>query len=139
MVLSAFVISQLVFDVALLVLFILSAIRAKPQPARPARPPDWYQELVPLIQELLLITEPILDALETQALPAGDTRPRPSVRPEATRDTPSAPRHQEALELLRAGVALEEVQRRGKFLPGELRVMANLVAAEAAPGAPAVG
>ena len=40
-------------------------------------------------------------------------------------------RHRAALALLRAGTSAEEVARRERLLPGELRLMSNPVAAEA--------
>ena len=51
----------------------------------------------------------------------------PEARPtESVRD-----RHRAALSLLRAGASPEEVARRERLPPGELRLMSNLVAAEA--------
>ena len=53
--------------------------------------------------------------------PATEARPAESVRD----------RHRAALSLLRAGTSPEEVARRERLLPGELRLMSNLVVAEA--------
>ena len=66
------------------------------------------------------------------AAPAPDARPAAPARPAeapAPRD-----RRREALALLRAGVAPEEVERRERLLPGEARLIRNLAAAEARLG-----
>lgn len=124
MLLTAFVIAQLVFDVALLLLVVLSATRRRP-PAPEPGPPDWYAQFVGLAQDLLAATEPVLEELER----------RPAPRAEA----PGEPwtRHREALALLRAGVDPDEVARRGRLLPGELKLIRNVVAAEAQSAASA--
>ncbi len=128
MLLTAFVVAQLVFDVALALFLLAGAMRrkARPEPAE-VSPPVWYQEFLRLAQDLLAVTESVLDALEVR-------RPESPSRPAAPES-----RFEEAFALLRAGVEPEEVARRGRFLPAELRLIKNLVAAEAAAAEPPRG
>lgn len=119
--LTVFVVVQLVFDVALLLLVVLSAARRRP-PAREPAPPEWYGQLLGLAQDLLAATDPILDELERRPAPRG-------AAPEG--GDGGATRHREAMALLRAGVDPDEVARRGRLLPGELKLIKNVVAAEA--------
>lgn len=116
--LTVFVVVQLVFDVALLLLVVLSAARRR-APAPQPDPPDWYPHFLGLAQDLLAATEPVLEELER----------RPATRTEPA-DERSA-RQREAMGLLRAGVDPDEVARRGRLLPGELTLLRNVVAAEA--------
>ena len=122
MLLTGLVIAQLALDVVLVLLVVWGVTRKRAAPLRmPDVPPAWYGDLVALAQELVAVTEPVLDALE------GQRRQPP---PEA-RDTPPArDGRREAFALLRAGVASEEVARRSGLLPGEVRLMRNLVSAE---------
>jgi hypothetical protein len=119
--LTLFVVAQLAFDVALLLLVVLIATRRR-TPPREAPPPDWYGQLLGLTQDLLAATDPILDELER--------RPAPRGVPDGDGDGPGS-RHREAMALLRAGVDPDEVARRGRLLPGELKLIRNVVAAEA--------
>ena len=125
--LTVFVIAQLVFDVALLLLVVLSAARRRPPAPLPA-PPDWYGQFVGLAQDLLAATEPVLEELER--------RPAPHAAGAEGADGPGT-RHREAMALLRAGVDPDEVARRGRLLPGELKLIRNVVAAEAQSAASA--
>ena len=118
MLLTVFVVAQIVFDVAMLLLFVLSVARRKP-PAPVTAPPDWYNQLVGLAQDLISATEPVLDELERRPARRAEPPPEPWTR------------QREAMALLRAGVAPEEVARRGRLLPGELKLIRNVVAAEA--------
>lgn len=129
MLLSVFVVAQLVFDVALLLLFVASMVRRKP--AADSRPPQWYGEFMTLAQDLLAATEPVLEALEARR--GEPERPRVSeARPEPGERVEPRNRRREVLALLRAGADPHEVERRGGLLPGELRLIKNVVAAEAA-------
>lgn len=116
--LTVFVVVQLVFDVALLLLVVLSAARRRP-PAPAPDPPDWYSHFLGLAQDLLAATEPVLEELER--------RPAPRAEPADERSA----RQREAMALLRAGVDPDEVARRGRLLPGEIKLLRNVVAAEA--------
>lgn len=128
MLLTALIVAQLVFDVALVLFLLAGAMRRKAQPG-PAEvsPPVWYQEFLRLAQDLLAVTESVLDAQEVR-------RPDSPSRPAAPES-----RFEEAFALLRAGMEPEEVARRGRFLPAELRLIKNLVAAEAAAAEPPRG
>ena len=80
MLLTGFVIAQLMLDVVLVLLVTWAVTRKGTAPARPpAVPPAWYGDLVALAQDLLVVTEPVLDALEGQHRrpppEARDTRP----------------------------------------------------------------
>lgn len=129
MLLTVFVVAQLVFDVALLGLFVAS-VWGKKAVAEP-RPPEWYAEFLALAQDLLAATEPVLESLESRQ--AEPERPRaPAPRPEPALRTEPGTRRREVLALLRAGADPREVERRGGLSPGELRLIKNVVAAEAA-------
>jgi hypothetical protein len=137
MLLSIFVITQIALDIALVTYLVTNARRRRratasarraAQPA--AAPPAWYGDFLATAEELMVLVEPVLDLAESGTLagprppsPAPATEPRPA---ESVRD-----RHRAALALLRAGTSAEEVARRERLLPGELRLMSNLVAAEA--------
>lgn len=124
--LALFLVFQLALDVVLVFLLLAQVRRRKAAP--PAS--QWHQEFLLLAEDILAVVEPVLDALESgrlaeppvpaQAEHAG--RPRPAV---------SALRRRQALALLRAGAAPEDVARRGCLLPAELRLIRNLMAAEA--------
>lgn len=128
MLLTVFVVAQLVFDVALLLLFVVTLLRRRAEPVPDPEPPAWYGEVVLFAQDLLAATEPLLDALELRR-----------AQPEPDEATGREGRHREAMALLRAGVDADEVGRRGRLLPGELRLIRNVVAAEtrsaSSPGA----
>ena len=116
--LTVFVVAQLVFDVALLLLVVLSAARRR-APAPEPDPPDWYAHFLGLAQELLAATEPVLEELERRPLPRAEAADERSTR------------QREAMAMLRAGVDPDEVARRGRLLPGEIKLLRNVVAAEA--------
>lgn len=120
MMLSAFVVAQIVFDVVVVALAALYFVSRKTTPPPPApEPPDWYPQLVTLAQDLMAATEPMLDKLETRE------------PPEAVAVAAPAPdRYDEARELLRAGARPDEVAGRAGLLPGEMKLLANIVAAE---------
>jgi hypothetical protein len=134
MLLTAFVIAQLVFDVAALVLLVATVVRRRPAPAD-ARPPEWYPQFLGLAQDLLAATEPVLDALEARRGEGAGGRALPA-RPEPADRSEPRSRRREVLALLRAGADPREVARRGGLLPGELRLLKNVVAAEAASAPP---
>ena len=77
----------------------------------------------------MVLVERVLDLAESRTLTGPPPSPAPATeaRPtESVRD-----RHRAAFSLLQAGTSPEEVARQERLLPGELRLMSNLVAAEA--------
>jgi hypothetical protein len=116
MMLSAFVVAQIVFDVVVVALAALYFVSRKTTPPAP-EPPDWYPQLVRLGQDLMTATEPMLDKLETREPPEAVAAPAPD-------------RYEEARELLRAGARPDDVAGRAGLLPGEMKLLANIVAAE---------
>jgi len=139
MLLTLFIILQIAFDVGLAIHLVLSTRRRRAAATRrpataKATPPSWYTDFLVLAEDLMGLVEPVLDAAEHgrfAAVAAGPaaSAPAPSVEPQAAQ--PQRDRHRTALALLRAGTAPEEVARRERLMPGELRLMSNLVAAEA--------
>lgn len=120
--LSAFVIAQLVFDVAV-VAFAAVYLLTRPtsREPEPIQPPEWYGQFLKMAQDLMVATEPVLDRLESRAV----TSPSVAARPVAVRDP-----YDEARKLLRAGTPIDEVADRAGLQPGELRLLAKVVAAE---------
>lgn len=131
MLLTALVLFQLAFDLVVLVGLVV-VLRRRPAAAAPPAP-AWHGELVALAQDLLTVTEPLLDSLESRGVPR--TEPPPAAGP--PREASRRERHREAFALLRAGVDAAEVARRGQLPRAELRLLQNLVAAEAARTTPA--
>lgn len=133
--LTAFVVAQLALD--LVVVFVLLARlleRKAAPPKRRAGPPQWYQELLLLTEDLLALVEPVLDALESGRLPKpapAASEPGAAIPPERPAPISAAERRREAFAQLRAGASPEEVERLGRLQPAELRLIRNLVAAEA--------
>jgi hypothetical protein len=125
MMLTVFVMMQIVFDVVVLALAAVYLLGRKAEPP-PTAPPEWYEQFLALARELMATTEPVIDRLEAQAPPADATAAR-----QLDDD--------EARALLRAGVRADDAAGRTGLLPGEIRLLANVVAAEAragiAPGA----
>ena len=62
--LSAFVVAQLVFDVAVVAFALVYLLMKKPQPT--PEPPEWYAHFLKLAQELMTATEPVLERLESR-------------------------------------------------------------------------
>ena len=119
--LSAFVVAQLVFDVAVVAFAAVYLFtRRAPSVAEPPPPPEWYGHFLRVAQDMMAATEPVLERLESRA-PAV-TAPPPEVVP----PDPYA----EARRLLRAGASTEEVAAREGLQPAELRLLARIVAAE---------
>lgn len=129
MFLTVFVIVQLVMDVAFVVLLAVSLFRRPAAPA-PLAPPEWYGEFMRFAQDLVTNTEPVLEALEGQR-----SLPRDPGAVDRRSEVTVGGRHRNAAALLRAGLSPEEVARRGRLLPGELRLITNVVAAETASAA----
>lgn len=76
MLLTAFVVLQLLFDVVLVLLWATGVLRRRAARGGEA-PPDWYPQFVALAQEVLAMTEPVLDALEASP-PAPAAAPTPA-------------------------------------------------------------
>jgi hypothetical protein len=141
MLLTLFVISQIALDAGLALFLLVRALRRRAAPApqpvpESGVPPSWYSDFLVLAEDLMTLVEPVLDAAENGRFAVatagpGALAPAPSVEPRAAQ-TPRD-RHRAALALLRAGTPPEEVARRERLMPGELRLMSNLVAAEAEP------
>jgi hypothetical protein len=132
--LTAFIVLQLVFDIVLLLLWAVGALRRRAAASTGDGPPDWYPQFVALAEEVLAVTEPVLDALEAGA--PTPVRMEAPARREAPVERETTDPHREALALLRAGVDPVEVARRGGLLPGELALMKNIVTAETDRGQP---
>jgi hypothetical protein len=136
MLLSIFVITQIALDITLVVYLLTDARRrratASARRARPAvAPPSWYRDFVATAEDLMVLVEPVLDLAESGELAAA---PRGSSSAPTAESRPAGnlrDRHRAALSLLRAGTSPDEVARRERLLPGEVRLMSNLVAAEA--------
>jgi hypothetical protein len=128
MLLSLFIVTQIALDIALVGFLVTLARRRRvPAPARKAAtsaPPAWYGDVLAMIEELMVLVEPVLELADRGALGQPPT-PAPRAA-ETARD-----RRRAAMALLRSGVSPEEVARRERLLPGELKLMRNLVTAEA--------
>jgi hypothetical protein len=119
--LSAFVVAQLVFDVAVVAFAAVYLLtRPAPRAPEPIEPPEWYGHFLKVAQDLMVATEPVLDRLESRA--SAPVVPAPPV---VTRDP-----YYEARKLLRAGAPPDEVADRAGLQPGEMRLLARVVAAE---------
>lgn len=123
--LSAFVVAQIVFDVAVVAAAVVYAF-TRPGPPRAPDPPEWYAQFLKLAQDLMTATEPVLDRLESPPAAPAEPAPAPVVRP---RD-----RYEEARTLLRGGTAPDLVAFRAGLQPGEIRLLAKVVAAESRRG-----
>jgi hypothetical protein len=121
--LTAFVLVQVVFD--LLVLIWLGARVLRRPPARAPAPDPAHREFLLLARDLLELVEPVLDWLESK-------EPAPASLPGETPPGPSPDRVREAFALARAGLGPREVGRQAGLGPGAARLVANLVAAEGA-------
>jgi hypothetical protein len=112
--LSAFVVAQIVFDVAVVALAAVDLV-TRPAP-RPPEPPEWYAHFLKLAQDLMAATEPVLERLESRD-PAAPPAPPPD-------------RYEHARALLRSGARPEEVAGRAGLQPAEIRLLTRIVAAE---------
>jgi hypothetical protein len=129
--LSAFVVAQLVFDVAVVAFAVVYLLTRQPPPPGPIEPPEWYGHFLKVAQDVMVVTEPVLDRLETRAAAPAAMAPLPSMPPvAAAAPVPARDPYYEARKLLRAGVALDEVADRAGLQPAELRLLAKVVAAE---------
>jgi len=131
--LATFIVCQFAFDVA--VVLLLLALLRRPRPMAPGpvvtpEPPAWYREFLALAQDLLVVTEPVLYALDrpgSAPAPPAPAAAHPEPAPAGGDD-----RFRQAFALLRGGAATDEVARRSRLLPGQAQLIKNLVAAEAA-------
>ena len=114
--LSAFVITQIALDVVLVALVVYLVTRPAPPPPGP---PEWYGQMVKLAQDMMAATEPVLERMEK--------RPEPAA-------APMPDHYAEARTLLRAGASSDVVAGRAGLRPGEVRLLASVVAAERARG-----
>ncbi len=130
MLLTAFIVAQLVFDVVVLGLVAFTLVR-RAAPRRVASGP-WEGS-----DEFLALAEDLVAALESlpEREPRVATVPRPSATPTPTR-APAAT-SASAIVQLRAGVAPEEVAKRLSLSPAQLRLLTSVAEAEARSGAPA--
>lgn len=141
--LTAFIVLQLLLDIEIVCYLVwrhrkkrraaaTPAPAAAAAPALPAEPPAWYRDFVMLTEDVMNAIEPVLDALDRGQIPA----PRASAASEPASEPVAAPppsprdRHREAFALLRAGTPADEVARRERLSPGQMRLIENLVAAE---------
>ena len=133
--LSAFVVAQLVFDVAVVALAAVYLVTKRPPPA--PEPPEWYAHFLKLAQDLMTATEPVLEQLEM----GGSGRPPspPTLRarnesgPFASAAPPAPDRYEKARALLRTGARPEDVASHVGLAPGEIRLLTRIVAAEGRP------
>ena len=138
MLLIAFIVFQIGLDVTLVALAIVALRRGRAALASAREPAAAQPEFLLLAEDLLGVLEPVLTALESGRLtPAAP----PAVSPvaEGPAAAPPEDRHRRAFDLLRAGVSPQEVGQRERLLPGEVRLMQNLVAAETRSAALARG
>jgi hypothetical protein len=139
--LSEFVIAQIVFDVAVVAAAVVYVL-TRPGAPRPPEPPEWYAQFLKLAQDLMTATEPVLERLETRAPPPPvPLAPVAPVAPVAAFAPVVAPaparaydRYEEARALLRSGAAPDTVAGRVGLQPGEIRLLAKVVAAESRRG-----
>jgi hypothetical protein len=115
MLLTAFVIAQLAFDVLVVVAAVLCLVRWR---ARPRPRAEWPPELLPLAREILAAAEAVA---EVSARPLPGPPPAPAAAPRAPE--PPAPE---------AG-GTPAVRRR--VLPGQARLASRIVAARTAMAA----
>ena len=133
--LTAFVIAQLVFDVAVVAFAVVYLLtRESPRAPEPIQPPEWYTQFLKVAQDVMVATEPVLDRLESRVAPVPSplAPPMAPMTPMATAAPvpAAADPYYEARRLLRAGVGLDEVADRAGLQPAELRLLAKVVAAE---------
>jgi hypothetical protein len=134
MLLTAFIVLQIILDVEVVLFFLFRMRRrraATPAPAAAPTPPAWPRDFLLLAEDVMALLEPVLDALESGALAAPAAAPGRSAAPAPPEVRSLRDRHREAFALLRAGAAPEDVASRERLGAGELRLIRNLVAAEA--------
>ena len=141
MLLTLFVVSQIALDAGLVIFLLVNTRRRRAAATRRraapnVTPPSWYSDFLVLAEDLMALVEPVLDAAENGRFAVATAGPAasalaPPVEPRAAQT--QRDRHRAAMALLRAGTLPEEVARRERLTPGELRLISNLVAAEAEP------
>ncbi len=156
MLLTAFIVTQLVFDLAVLALAAVTLIGRATKRRQPAAPWEGSEEFLALAEDLVAALESLPErgdsrasaarrdaprhartsAPETAPRPAPETAPRPAPSTAAAAaelTVPTGPGS--ALALLRAGVPAEEVARRLSLSAGELRLLTSVAEAEGRTGA----
>jgi hypothetical protein len=158
--LSAFVVAQIVFDVAVVALAAVYLLTR--QAPRAPEPPEWYAHFLKLAQDLMAATEPVLERLESRApvtppvdlgalngrraAPAGGSFAAVAEVPDERRDRsagglggrPEPPisnesKYEKARTMLRQGSRPDDVAAHMGLQPGELRLLTRIVAAESRP------
>jgi hypothetical protein len=138
MTIGALIAFQLVFDV-LLVLLLITVAR---QRRAPVAPPAWHDEFLQLAREVMAIADSLLEAPERREAAPERREAAPERREAAPEGREVAPQRRpvsardEAFSLLRGGMELDAVARRTGLLPGELRLITSLVAAQRREAAP---
>jgi hypothetical protein len=132
--LSEFVIAQIVFDVAVVAAAVVYVL-TRPGAPRPPEPPEWYAQFLKLAQDLMTATEPVLERLETrEPPPPAPLAPVAALAPVVAPAARAYDRYEEARALLRSGAAPDTVAGRVGLQPGEIRLLAKVVAAESRRG-----
>jgi hypothetical protein len=121
MMLTAFVVAQIAFDVIVVALVVLYVLDRRATTSS-STPPDWYGEVVNLAQDVMAATEPVLDKLDERRAPVAPAPPPPPPAPD---------RYAGARTLLLAGTAPEDVAAREQLSPAELKLLTSIVATQA--------
>ena len=136
MTIGALIAAQLVFDLLLVVLLVTVARQRR----EAAAPPAWHDEFLQLAKEVMAVADSLLEAPDRREdAPVGDRATTAAPTPVRRGDPPArrgGSARDEAFSLIRAGMAADDVGRRTGLLPGELRLITSLVAAEQRQGAP---
>jgi hypothetical protein len=131
MTIGALIAFQLVFDL-LLVLLLITVAR---QRRAPVAPPAWHDEFLQLAREVMAIADSLLEAPERREA-APERREAAPERREVASQRRAVSARDEAFTLLRGGMELNAVARRTGLLPGELRLITSLLAAQRREAAP---
>jgi len=132
MTIGALIAFQLVFDL-LLVLLLITVAR---QRRAPVAPPAWHDEFLQLAKEVMAVADSLLEAPERRADAPERRVETPEWREAAAPQRRATSARDEAFTLLRDGMEPDAVARRTGLLPGELRLITSLVAAQRRAGTP---